>query len=166
MKFVCVMPNLNVRLAGAPVVRFKNGSFETDDEKIVAALKRSPDYGKLFESEEDKRKRSEPDPKAVADLLSRAMKVVQEMPGAIASKVQASEESQVSPQDESSEADLKESQKPESAQLPPPPSLTEITRMKKQDLLEVCDLYGVKDVLDEDTVAILKRKLRSHLGRL
>ena len=114
--------------------------------------------------------RDTPSPKAEKDLIARAMKSLTEIPGLIPSELT---------QSQSPKEDLAKSQARTSEQSEPDtslmdlddvpvvevPSLTRVTRMNKDTLLEVADLLDI-DVHEGDTVAILKRKVRSYIKQL
>ena len=160
--FFSLVPNITMHLPGVRPVTFKNGRFPgrknevCTDPQIIAALKGCQEYPRTIISEEDKIARDAPDPKVTKDLVEKALKVLKEIPG-----VTPSEPIQLKPQDES----LKESQEQSTEPSAQGPSLTEITRMKKDDLMDVSESLGLS-LNESDTVAILRRRLRSAIRQI
>lgn len=156
--FHCSTPNLKVYI-GSYIIQFKNGRYPTGkkvaetDEAIIDAIKSHPEYGRTIHSEEDRQKALTPDPKAVAELQSKALERLKDIPGVVPSELTPS-----NPPDESPEPSLEqESDSPE-----PAPSLTEASRWKKATLLKYCDDNHV-EVTESDTVAILRKKVKSWI---
>ena len=168
--FFSIVPNITMHLPGVRPVAFKNGRFPKrkgdvcTDRSIIEALKGCPEYMKTIISEEDKIIRDTPDPKVTEDLISLAMERLSEIPGVTPSELIPS-----NPQEEVQA----KSQAPTSVPLEHAtsstdlriPSLTIVQRMKKDDLFTVADDLGI-DVHEGDTVAILRRKVKSFIKQL
>ena len=170
--FFSLIPNITMHLPGVKPVRFKNGRFpgrvrdKCTDPQIIAALKACPEYGPQIISEKDKIIRDTPDPKVEKDLIKKALKSLSEIPGVVPSELIPSSP----PQEESEESPEQNSEQlvqAPSLTVPDfvPPSLTEVTRMNKDDLFTAAEMLGV-EVLEGDTAAMLKRRVRSEIKRI
>jgi len=148
-------PGLGLAIGGT-VIRFKGHWLTLDDVQLEAELRSHPNYGNLFLSEEDKREREKPDPKVEEDLLAKAMETLKSIPGVAPAQILESEPSQ-EPSLEQSEP--KANMFTAEAKLP---SLTEVTRMKKDELIGLAEIMGV-DFDENDTAAIIRRKVRSEI---
>ena len=168
--FLSVIPNITMHLPGVKPVEFKNGRFPKrkdevcTDPQIIAALKGCPEYKRTIISEEDKIIRDTPDPKVAEDLLEKALERLKEIPGVTPSELIPSP---------SQKGDSVKSPEPASVPLEHAtsstdlsiPSLTIIQRMRKDDLFTAADDLGI-DVHESDTVAILRRKVKSFIKQL
>ena len=174
--FFSVVPNITMHLPGVNPVEFKNGRFPKrkdtvcTDPQVIAAIKGCPEYMKTIISEEDRIIRDTPDPKVTEDLISLAMERLSEIPGVTPSELIPS-----NPQEEvqakspvpslgqlaldTSLTDLRDSIAVEV------PSLTRVSRMKKDDLMAVSDSLDL-DLNEGETVAILRRQVRSYIKQL
>jgi hypothetical protein len=156
--FHCSTPNLKLYI-GSYIIDFKNGRYPgrkgtfVADEGIIAAIKSHADYGKTIESEEDRQKRLTPDPKAIAELQAKALERLKDIPGVVPSEL-----TQSLPPEEPQQT----SQEPESDSPAPAPSLTVVSRWKKAELLDFCEPRNI-EVTEVDTVAILRRKVKSWI---
>jgi len=159
--FRSVVPGLTLYLPGVKPVKFKNGRYPMrkdktcTDPQVIAAIKAHGSYGGMVLSEEDKIIRDTPSPKVVEDLMDRALEALKEIPGVTPSALIPSQ-----PLKE----ELIKSPEPELAQQAQAPSLTDVSRMRKDDLMNVADELGI-DVHDGDTVAILKRRVRNFIKK-
>jgi hypothetical protein len=154
--FYSAIPNITLRI-GSLAITFKNGRYPArrdafvTDPAIIEAIKTHDSYGKTVESNEDREKRLTPDPKVEKDLVEKAIAKLASIPGVVPSELTPSPPPS-DPQEKSPE--------PESVPSAQAPSLTEVSRMKKDDLFEVAEKLGIK-VTEDDTVAILKRRVKS-----
>jgi len=177
-RFLSVVPNLTLRLPGIKPVEFKDGKFpdrdkECFDQQVIGQIKASPEYGKVFISVEDKIERDKPTPaqiKSKEDMVEKAIAQVANMPGMVAAVVKPPAPQAVvgTVGSRTLESPVVE-EEPEPEPEPEPeakplvlPTLTAVTRMKKDDLLDLAEKFHV-DVPEGDTVAILKRKVKSWI---
>jgi hypothetical protein len=157
--FHSAIPNITLYI-GSYIIGFKNGRYPprrdtfVTDQSIVDAIKSHDSYGKTVESEEDRQKRLTPDPKVVEDLQAQALERLKDIPGVVPSELMQSSPPEDPP--------TPKSQEQESEQLEQAPSLTEISRMNKPNLLEWVEIMNI-EVTQGDTVAILRRKVKSWI---
>ena len=173
--FFSVVPNITMHLPGVNPVEFKNGRFPKrkdtvcTDPQVIAAIKGCPEYMKTIISEEDRIIRDTPDPKVTEDLISLAMERLSEIPGVTPSELIPSnpqEEVQAKSPVPTSERLEQDTSLTVLNSVPSPvPSLTIIQRMRKDDLFTAADDLGI-DVHESDTVAILRRKVKSFIKQL
>jgi len=167
-------PNLTLRIHGK-AFEFRNGrhpvkaNATVTDEGDIAKLKSHPDYGKAFITEEDEAERkrkvaeaSAMSPKEEAALVASAMKALEHIPGVTPSALTVSPHQEVKPP-ESGTLTVRKSQEQSSEQSEPVPSLTAVSRMKKKPLLALGVRLGVEDLNEQDTVPILRRKVKSFI---
>ena len=151
-------PNITLYLPGV-IARFKNGRYPASKEQFcsvqeIEAVKSHDMYSKgVIETNEDREKRLTIDPKVERELLKMAMKQLATMPDVVASEPIPS----LPPAEDS----ISE-QKQESEQSERMPSLTEANRLKKKQLIELCERLDI-EVTEWDTSAILKRKVRAGI---
>lgn len=159
--FHSAQPNITLYLPGY-TVRFKNGRYPANKSQLctdpneIAAIKAHDMYGGVIESDDDRQARLAPDPKVEEDLLEKALNRLSSIPGVVASELT---------QPQSPEDPVTESQKPEPDQPAPVPSLTAISRMNKKALKKLAAQLNV-EVTDRDTVAILRRKVKSEVKKI
>ena len=162
-------PNLTVRIHGK-AFEFKNGRYpdrgEETDPGRIATLKQHCDYGKAFISKEDQEARQAKEaeirnsPKAEAEMVARAMKALEGIPGVRPSELTVSPPQEVKLPE--SETPVKsQGQSLEQSELVP--SLTAVSRMKKIPLLELASKIGMEGLQETDTVLILRRKVKSWI---
>lgn len=189
-RFFSSTPNLTLRLPGIAAIEFKGGVFPTrglcTDEQVIAQIKSSKDYGKVYISEEDKIVRDTPKPKTPeqeGEMLSMAMEAIAKIPGVIPNKMPQQKPDAViggaSTRVMAGRTEdvpiviepeiIKPEEKEEALDWEKPnekyktPSLTAVSRMNASEIKEAAELLGIPDVLDGDTAAIMKRKVKTWI---
>lgn len=148
----------NITLYTGLTIRFKNGRYPKHDGEFctpeeIAEIEAHPMYGRGIESNKDREAQNVVTQENEERLVELALEKLSEIPGVVPSDIAALEPVPT-------ELDPVPVEQPD----PPAPelTLTDVNRMNREKLIKYChDKYI--DVTPDDTVAIMKRKVRAFI---